>query len=101
MRYYLGLKPDVPQDLAPHRALYDTLVTLAIVEHMLKDHPMQELLELQKQPILLKTVSFGKNKGMLWSQVDAGYLRWMLNQDPSGGIGDDQRYTARYWLQHG
>ena len=100
LKYYLGLKPDLPKDLAPHRALYDVLVTMAIFEHILQNHTIEELLDLQNKPILLKVALFGKYKGQSWSAIDKTYLQWLLKQDDSGGIDEDIRHTARYWLNH-
>lgn len=100
LMYFLGLKPDRPADLAPHRALYDVLVTLAIFEYMLKSNSINDLLELQSKPVLLKKAMFGKYKGQLWSSIDKTYLQWLLRQDDSGGIDEDIRHTAKYWLSH-
>lgn len=101
LRYYLGLDPTLPTTtLAPHRALYDALVTVELLEFMLKDHTIEELLELQDRPVLQSVARFGKYKGQLWKDIDRGYLRWMINQDSSGGIDEDLKYTARYWLNH-
>jgi exodeoxyribonuclease X len=100
LKYFLKLKPDLPVDLAPHRALYDVLVTMAIFEYILQTHTIEQLLELQKQPILLTVARFGRYKGQSWSTIDKSYLQWLLKQDESGGIDEDIRHTARYWLTH-
>ena len=100
LKYYLGLKPDLPSDLAPHRALYDVLVTMAIFEKMLETHSIEELIELQKKPVLLVKAMFGKYRGQFWEHIDKSYLRWILAQDDSGGIDENIRFTAKYWLSH-
>ena len=97
LRYYLELDPYMPQGLAPHRALYDTIVTAALLKKMLIIKPLDELLVLQYQPVLLKTVSFGKHRGALWSDVPRSYLQWVCTQD----FDEDVVYTAHYYLEGG
>lgn len=94
LRYYLGIKPDLPGGLAPHRALYDAIVTTAILQEMLKLKTLPELLELQGLPVLQKKVRFGKHRDMLWKDVDKSYLQWVLRSD----FDSDVQYTAHHWL---
>jgi exodeoxyribonuclease X len=103
LRYYLGIEPELPEGLTAHRALYDVLVTEAILQEMLKTHSLQDLLVLQDKPVLQKKIKFGKYRGFDWNDVPKDYLSWLLRQDDSGGIDDDIRYTARYYinLDHG
>ena len=98
LRYFLGVKVDIPRGLAPHRALYDVLVTEAIFQEMLQKHSLEELLILQDKPVLQRTIRFGKHKGQEWNSVPKDYLSWLLRQDQSGGIDEDCRHTARHWL---
>lgn len=97
LRYWLGLKPDAKllEGLAPHRALYDIVVTREIVRTMLKLRPLAQLLEWSSGPILLSKVSFGKHAGKAWSEVDRGYLRWCLQQKD---MNEDVLHTADYWM---
>lgn len=95
LRYYLSLEPNVPEGLAPHRALYDVIVTEAIIREQLKLAPLSQLLDWSNNPILLPKVPFGKHRGKLWSEVDRGYLRWCTQQPD---IDEDVLYTARYWM---
>lgn len=97
LRYWIGLSPVIPEGLAPHRALYDILVTKEIFRELLKAHPLGQLIEWSNNPLLLKIVSFGKHKGKLWSEVDFGYLNWCCKQDD---MNEDVRYTAEYWLRN-
>ena len=39
-------------------------------------------------------VFIGKERGKLWSEVDTGFLRWMLDKD----FDEDAIFTAKYWL---
>lgn len=93
LRYWLGLEVETPPDLAPHRALYDVLVTRELLRLILSRHPLEELLKLQDMPVLLATVHFGKHKGMLWKDVPRDYLSWLLRQQD---LDSDVRHTAQF-----
>lgn len=99
LRYWLGLS--LPEHLigglAPHRALYDIVVTREIFRAALTKMPLEEMIELSNKPSLLKKVGFGKHKGKLWSEVDSGYLRWCLSQPD---IEEDVAHTARHYLSN-
>lgn len=83
--------------LAPHRALYDAMVTAHILQRMLQTHSTTELLELQDRPVLQRTCRFGKHRGALWSDVPRDYLRWIVNQD-NPPFDDDVVHTCRHWM---
>jgi exodeoxyribonuclease X len=98
LRYYLGLKPALLTafpELAPHRALYDIIVTREIFHTLCALNPLDRLLEWSNNPILLPKVTFGKHKGRAWSEVDRGYLRWCLTQED---MNEDVLFTARHWF---
>ncbi len=95
LRYYLGLKPDIPIGLAPHRALYDAITTSEILKTMLTLKPLEELLKLQYQPVLLRTCRLPKYRGVLWKDVPKNYLKWILGAD----FDLDIAFTARYYLE--
>jgi exodeoxyribonuclease X len=94
LRYYLGLKPSLPPGLAPHRALYDTIVTAEILQHMLTIRPLAELLELQHKPVLMQKLPFGKHRNKPLKNVPKDYWDWLLKQD----FDEDVKHTARHWL---
>lgn len=96
LRYYLGLQPVVPENLAPHRALYDTLVTVELLCHLLRLKPLDELLKLQHNPVLMKTCGFGKHRGVPWKEVPRDYLAWILR---NGEFDSDTLYTAKHYLR--
>lgn len=96
LRYYLGLKPNIPEGLFPHRALYDTIVTAEILQAMLKLRPLAELLELQNKSVLLPKVTMGEHKGKPWSELPASYLAWIMKND----FDQDVKFTAGYWTEH-
>jgi len=98
LRYELGLQVNPPPDLAPHRALYDTIVLAALLKRMLETHSIEKLIELTETPILLKTVGFGKHKGEDWGNVPVDYLHWILRSE----FDADTTFTARHWVsEHG
>jgi len=75
----------------------DALITAQILERMLKLHDSAALQNFTSQPALLTKVTVGKYKGKLWSEMDAGYLKWVLDaKEPS--FNDDVRFTAKHWL---
>jgi len=85
--------------LPPHRALPDAWVTAHILLELLAVRSAEELIELTKQPILLKTVRFGKHRGVLWSDVPRDYLSWLLRKEEGkpGDFDADTVFTAKYW----
>ena len=98
LRYWLGLNPNLPDGLAPHRALYDILVTREIFQSLLTFKTINELHQISSNPVLLTTCSFGKHKGKPWSQVDRGYLQWIVRQ-PEEEMNEDVRFTAQHYLR--
>lgn len=79
LRYWLGVepRPELIAGLAPHRGLYDSAVTLAILGKMLESRSIDQLIDMTKHPVLLTTVRFGKYKGLSWKEVPRDYRAWM------------------------
>ena len=63
-----------------HRAGPDAWVTAHILMDLLKDHPVERLLEWTNAPRDLALVPFGKHRRKPWSEVPDDYLRWMATQ---------------------
>ena len=100
LRYYLGLDVSVPDGLFPHRALYDAIVTRAILRELLTIFSVERLIDISANPVLLPKVPFGKHAGKTWDQVDYGYLKWALG--PTGPKdNEDFIHTANYWMRKG
>jgi exodeoxyribonuclease X len=108
LRYWLKLDKQLGgsrgseiMKLPPHRALPDAWVTAHILDVMLQNPGEQEfrtpeeLVELTKKPILMKTCAFGKHKGTEWAKVPKDYLAWMLRQKDFDA---DSIYTAKHHL---
>lgn len=81
--------------LAPHRALYDAIVTAVLLKEMLKANSLDHLLKLQYAPVLLKTCNLPKHRGAPWSQVPIDYLRWIIRAEPP--FDADTLHTARHY----
>lgn len=99
LRYYLGL--DLPQAIAamaPHRALPDAYVTALVMVEALQHAPLTRMLQWSNEPSLLRAVSFGKHKGMPWSEVPFDYLQWLLKQVE---LDEDVRFTATHMMKTG
>ncbi|EPL7983672.1 TPA: exodeoxyribonuclease X, partial [Enterobacter kobei] len=100
MRYRLGLKPELPEGLYAHRALYDCYVTAELLLYMgrLAKWTMGEMRAISNSPSLMKAIRFGKHKGLTFEEiakVDPGYLRWL-----SGNSDDeDILFTIKHWLK--
>lgn len=100
LRYFLKTEPQIPEDagLLAHRALYDCYVTGALLQHLLRLAPLGQLVEYMGKPSLLPKITFGKHRGKAWSDVDAGYLSWVLACDGDRAFEEDVRFTARHHL---
>lgn len=100
LRYWLGLKPPVNllSGLAPHRALYDIVVTREIFKTLINFYEMDQLLDWSARPLLLRNVAFGTHKGKAWSAVPHGYLRWCRDNILDN---EDVQYTVNHYLNKG
>lgn len=106
--YELGLDHEMPAEAGnmPHRALFDALMTADLLRWMLDHAPVEDVIEggdveamrvlwrLSREPALLKTCTFGKNKGLAWADIPSDFMRWVLKQD----FDEDVRHTCRHWL---
>jgi len=100
LRYHLGIDSEFEwPDLAmpPHRAGPDSYVTAHILSRLVFAASPTKLVELTRTPILLKYVESGKYEGRLWSEMDRGYLEFILNPT-KGPFKQEVLDTARYWL---
>lgn len=61
---------------------------------MLEEMPLEQLIEWSSKPALLTKVPFGKSKGARWSEVDDGFLYWILDRD----FDEDVMFTAQHAL---
>lgn len=108
LRYYYDLDVELGE-LAPHDALADVLVLQKVAWKLSKELEEKEkispadvvdrMIEISKNPLLLKICGMKKHKGKTWEQVareDRQYLQWNLTRDD---LGEDERHTINYWLK--
>jgi len=83
LRYALNLNVDA----VAHDALGDIKVLKALFQFLMSkmdgdyDSNIKKMIELTQKPIVLKMVTFGKHKGMKWSEVPISYLSWLYNSE--------------------
>lgn len=79
MKFQLNLPKDAG---AAHRVLSDVMVTYHLARHIAErmNLSLLELAEHAKQPMLIKTASFGKHKGQPFSEIPRSYLQWMKRE---------------------
>lgn len=110
LRYSLGLNVVA----TPHDALGDIIVLEALFNY-LKDEAKKKftlsdeevllkILELNKKPVLLDNINFGKYRGKTFEETaknDRGYLDWLLNSETQKNPEDQNQelvHTLKYHL---
>ncbi|MBD3796902.1 MAG: 3'-5' exonuclease, partial [Campylobacterales bacterium] len=113
-RYKMGLYKQEKQEadalgieVKAHDAIGDVLVLKlfltklreAVQERFPNENPIEKMVALTKEPILVKTFRFGKYRGRTLQEVasqDAAYLRWMLTGMEN--LDGDMRYSINFYL---
>ncbi|BBO86792.1 DNA polymerase III subunit epsilon (plasmid) [Desulfosarcina ovata subsp. sediminis] len=97
LRYFLGLEIEAQ----PHDALGDILVLEAIFSRLNVKFqkgnyraPVQEMINVSSNPVLIPRMPYGKHKGELFREVPADYLQWLLSTE----LDEDMAYTVKYYL---
>lgn len=85
LRYWLEdqglIAPDHALTQPAHRAGPDAYTTAHVLLALLKAGASgREMIAWTKEPRMLPTCPIGKFRGMPWSEVEAGFLGWMLRQ---------------------
>lgn len=101
LRYWLGIDDshgdfDTSKAMPPHRALPDAYVTAHILVELLKARSVEELVKISKFPALLRTLRFGKHKGMRFEDAPSDYLSWIRDKSD---LDENTKFTANYWLK--
>ncbi len=96
LRYWLGVNLDHALAMPPHRAGPDAYVTAHILRELLQNHSSEELLQWSREPTLPVRINFGKHKGARWSDLDEGYLNWIVNK--ADRLSADDKRVAAYYL---
>lgn len=98
LRYFLGIEPrhsNLGREGVPHSAIFDALTTAEILLIMLKTNTVEDLLKLSNQPILIKTMPFGKHKGLSFDSIPKDYLTWLRGKDD---LSADLKHTIDHHL---
>ncbi|MBI3255673.1 MAG: 3'-5' exonuclease [Candidatus Andersenbacteria bacterium] len=107
LRYFLKLNID---GVMAHDAAGDVKVLEALFKRLEPKMDVAKMIEVSKQPILLRHFGFGKYKGQLFADVaktDRRYLEWLYNQkefDAAGGHSkygrdEDLVFTLKHYLE--
>ena len=100
LRYWLGLDdaPDFDRErsMPPHRATPDAYVTAHLLRCLLSERTIDELLLYSKYPAVLKTMTFGKHKGVAFADAPADYLQWIVDKSD---MNEDVKFTAHRELK--
>lgn len=78
-----------------HRAGPDAYVTAFLLRDMLEMAPVEKLIEWSGQPALQIICHVGNQRGRKWTEVDDGFLYWMLGKD----FDEDTLFTVRTEIQ--
>jgi exodeoxyribonuclease X len=98
LRYQLGLASPfgIARDqISPHRAASDVIVTAAILEKLLAEVPWSQLIMWSNDPALYTRFHFGKYRGQRYDAVDPSYLQWIIDKSD---LEADVKFSARHWL---
>lgn len=98
LRYWLSLPIKDAWATPPHRAAPDAYVTAHIFARMIEEVSVEQMLSWTSEPSLLSEVTFGKHRGLRWSELPRDYLDWIANKSD---MGPDEKFTANYHLREG
>lgn len=97
LRYHLGLGTGRRLPQAPHSALHDARVTAQLLDELLQaGTKIEDMLAWTEQPALLPTCPIGDWRGQKWSEIDAGFLMWILRKIHDR---EDVRFCAQQELE--
>ena len=97
LRYYLKLElPKLEgRGSSPHSALYDAVTTAGVLIKLLAERTVEELVVISNNPVLLRTMPFGKHRGEAFKDVPKDYLRWLNRQTD---LSEDLKHTLEHHL---
>lgn len=97
LRYYLGLGTGRRHVQQPHSAPHDAQVTAQILQALLDaGTPIDDMVAWTEQPAMLPTCPIGEWRGKKWSEVDYGFLDWILRKIHDR---EDVRFCAKAELE--
>lgn len=77
IRQQLGI--EVPGDA--HRAGYDSAVTARILIKLLESMTIEQMVKVSMPSYQPLRMPFGQHRGKSFDEIDAGYLRWLSNEE--------------------
>lgn len=84
LRYWLedqgATAPDHALTMPAHRAGPDAYVTAVTLAALLSNVTAREMVGWTREPAAHPTCPIGEWRGKPWAEVDAGFLRWMVNK---------------------
>ena len=111
LRYLLDLDADIDEPIQAHDAKGDVLVLEKLFDRLFAkvgvdkeaDAAVEEMIEISKQPVLMRRFSFGKYNGQLLEDVaktDRGYLEWLYKQKQQSEADEtDWLFTLEHYLK--
>ncbi len=80
-----------------HRAMSDVIVNIEVFKQLIKPYQtIEEIFQLLKKPIRLKTMPLGKHKGRTFDEIPLDYLLWAERKD----FDQDLLYSIRLELRN-
>jgi exodeoxyribonuclease X len=100
LRYFLGLEIEA----TAHDALGDILVLEGLFNRLYAKFrendqlkgPIQEMINISNNPVLIPRMPFGKHRDKLFSEVPRDYLEWLSGTE----LDEDMAYTVKTHLGH-
>jgi exodeoxyribonuclease X len=80
LRYWLGHGTGRRGDQRPHSARHDAEVTALLLRELLRNADPQDMIKWAEEPALLPRCPLGDWRGHPWSEVDWGFLDWILRK---------------------
>lgn len=108
LRYFLEFEIDAKAheaagDVMVLEKLFEYLYQRMLLEYKNGDVVIEKMMEISKNPLLLRIFNYGKHKGKRVEEVvsyDRSYLEWMLEQKLNNEYYDeDWIYTLKYHLK--
>lgn len=85
-------------DATPHDALGDILVLEGVSKRIYAKfvanglrNPVNEMIKISSNPVLIPRMPFGKHRGKLFSEVQQDYLEWLSGTE----LDEDIAYTVK------
>ena len=98
LRYYLGLEVDAKThdaagDIAVLEALFERLHTKIVEQPGIGD-PIQEMIRISNNPVLILRIPLGKHRGTHFKDIPRDYLEWLSGTE----LDEDMEYTVKHYL---